>query len=76
MLFFISFGNVLGGGRVKHPTYVSETGQRVARISLKVEEHQNKKGEKYNLFTYRILGDTEDEVIEIIESLRKKLKVK
>ena len=58
---------------MKH-NYVSETGQKIACIRIKEEEHQTKDGKKYFLHHLTILGDTEDEVIDTIISLRKKLK--
>ena len=64
----------MGDKKMKHPTYISETGEKLARISIKQEEHKNQKGEKYFLYHIRVLGNTEDEVIDTIESLRKKLK--
>lgn len=55
-------------------TYTSETGQRVARISIKQNEHRDKKGKTYFLYDIKVIGDLEDEVIGTINSLRRKLK--
>jgi hypothetical protein len=53
--------------------YTSEDGIRIPRIVVKSEEHKDKKGKQYFVNTIKVAGETEDEVIETLNSLRKKL---
>ena len=76
MLFFISFGNVLGGGGVKHPTYVSEEGTKIPCIVVKEINKRDRTGKEYRLYEFKVCGNNEEEVIQTLQSLRKKLKVK
>ena len=59
---------------MKHPTYISETGEKLARIVVKEIQRKDREGKEYKLYEIKISGDTEDEVICTLESLRKKLK--
>ena len=61
---------------MKHPTYVSETGQKIPRIVIKQIERKSRQGRIYYLHDLKISGDLEEEVIGTLQSLRKKLKVK
>ena len=52
------------------PAYVSEQGVRIPRITVKEEERRNQKGKTYYLHTFKVCGDTEDEVLGTLKSLR------